>query len=152
MSLCTQNLLMFSLVHMPFKNITKYDGQEACGSKSWNVVDVDLLPNKDMEPGILLKHLKPWIQHALYVKAVSLSMVENNHIQGARVLYNHNNASGGYCSLGLVTGQHWPLTSGSFWPTNAALGWSFPVLAPENSCPSPRLNSCFLSMMLWALI
>lgn len=82
MALCTQNLLMFSLVHMPFKNITKIDGHEACGSKSWNVVDVDLLPNKDMEPG--LKHLKCWIQHALYVKAVSLTMVENNYIQGAR--------------------------------------------------------------------
>uniref|UniRef100_A0A7N4V309 Tyrosine-protein kinase receptor n=1 Tax=Sarcophilus harrisii TaxID=9305 RepID=A0A7N4V309_SARHA len=68
----------------PFKNVTEYDGQDACGSNSWNMVDVDLPPNKDVKPGILLQGLKPWTQYAIYVKAVTLTMVENDHIRGAK--------------------------------------------------------------------
>ncbi len=80
----------------PFKNVTEYDGQDACGSNSWNMVDVDLPPNKDIEPGILLQGLKPWTQYAVYVKAVTLTMVENDHIRGAKseILYIRTNASG----------------------------------------------------------
>lgn len=80
----------------PFKNVTEYDGQDACGSNSWNMVDVDLPPNKDVEPGILLHGLKPWTQYAVYVKAVTLTMVENDHIRGAKseILYIRTNASG----------------------------------------------------------
>ncbi|KAB0404556.1 hypothetical protein E2I00_019438 [Balaenoptera physalus] len=81
--------------HRPFKNVTEYDGQDACGSNSWNMVDVDLPPNKDVEPGILLHGLKPWTQYAVYVKAVTLTMVENDHIRGAKseILYIRTNAS-----------------------------------------------------------
>lgn len=82
----------------PFKNVTEYDGQDACGSNSWNMVDVDLPPNKDAEPGILLHGLKPWTQYAVYVKAVTLTMVENDHIRGAKseILYIRTNASGSH--------------------------------------------------------
>lgn len=82
----------------PFKNVTEYDGQDACGSNSWNMVDVDLPPNKDVEPGILLQGLKPWTQYAVYVKAVTLTMVENDHIHGAKseILYIRTNASGSH--------------------------------------------------------
>lgn len=75
--------------------MTEYDGQDACGSNSWNMVDVDLPPNKDLEPGILLQGLKPWTQYAVYVKAVTLTMVENDHIRGAKseILYIRTNAS-----------------------------------------------------------
>lgn len=84
----------------PFKNVTEYDGQDACGSNSWNMVDVDLPPNKEGEPGILLHGLKPWTQYAVYVKAVTLTMVENDHIRGAKseILYIRTNASGIYTS------------------------------------------------------
>lgn len=60
------------------------------------MVDVDLPPNKDVEPGILLHGLKPWTQYAVYVKAVTLTMVENDHIRGAKseILYIRTNASG----------------------------------------------------------
>lgn len=80
--------------------MTEYDGQDACGSNSWNMVDVDLPSNKDMEPGILLHGLKPWTQYAVYVKAVTLTMVENDHIRGAKseILYIRTNASG-TCAL-----------------------------------------------------
>lgn len=59
-------------------------------------MDVDLPPNKDVEPGILLHGLKPWTQYAVYVKAVTLTMVENDHIRGAKseILYIRTNASG----------------------------------------------------------
>lgn len=58
-------------------------------------MDVDLPPNKDVDPGILLQGLKPWTQYAVYVKAVTLTMV-NDHIRGAKseILYIRTNASG----------------------------------------------------------
>ena len=60
------------------------------------MVDVDLPQNKDVEPGVLLHGLKPWTQYAVYVKAVTLTMVENDHIRGAKseILYIRTNASG----------------------------------------------------------
>lgn len=62
------------------------------------MVDVDLPSNKDIEPGILLHGLKPWTQYAVYVKAVTLTMVENDHIRGAKseILYIRTNASGSH--------------------------------------------------------
>ncbi|XP_064336607.1 insulin-like growth factor 1 receptor isoform X1 [Camelus dromedarius] len=92
-----RDLISFTVYYKeaPFKNVTEYDGQDACGSNSWNMVDVDLPPNKDIEPGILLQGLKPWTQYAVYVKAVTLTMVENDHIRGAKseILYIRTNAS-----------------------------------------------------------
>lgn len=90
------SILWSPLSFRPFKNVTEYDGQDACGSNSWNMVDVDLPPNKEGEPGILLHGLKPWTQYAVYVKAVTLTMVENDHIRGAKseILYIRTNASG----------------------------------------------------------
>lgn len=81
--------------HRPFKNVTEYDGQDACGSNSWNMVDVDLPPNKEDNPGILLQVLKPWTQYAIYVKAVMLTMMENHH-HGAKseIVYIRTKAGG----------------------------------------------------------
>uniref|UniRef100_A0A452R9J5 Tyrosine-protein kinase receptor n=1 Tax=Ursus americanus TaxID=9643 RepID=A0A452R9J5_URSAM len=91
-----RDLISFTVYYKeaPFKNVTEYDGQDACGSNSWNMVDVDLPPNKDVDPGILLQGLKPWTQYAVYVKAVTLTMV-NDHIRGAKseILYIRTNAS-----------------------------------------------------------
>ncbi|XP_058522571.1 insulin-like growth factor 1 receptor [Ochotona princeps] len=92
-----RDLISFTVYYKeaPHKNVTEYDGQDACGSNSWNMVDVDLPPDKDTEPGILLQGLKPWTQYAVYVKAVTLTMVENDHIRGAKseILYVRTNAS-----------------------------------------------------------
>ncbi|XP_036211560.1 insulin-like growth factor 1 receptor isoform X1 [Myotis myotis] len=92
-----RDLISFTVYYKeaPYKNVTEYDGQDACGSNSWNMVDVDLPANKDVEPGILLHGLKPWTQYAIYVKAVTLTMVDNDHIRGAKsdILYLRTNAS-----------------------------------------------------------
>ena len=79
----------------PFQNITEFDGQDGCGSNSWNMVDVDLPPDKDSDPGVLLSPLKPWTQYAIFVKAITL-VVEDKHILGAKseVVYIRTNPSG----------------------------------------------------------
>lgn len=59
------------------------------------MVDVDLPPDKSLDPGVLLSPLKPWTQYAVFVKAVIL-VVEDKHILGAKseVAYIRTNASG----------------------------------------------------------
>ncbi|KAM4747534.1 insulin-like growth factor 1 receptor [Rhinophrynus dorsalis] len=81
-----RDLISFTVYYKeaPFSNVTEYDGQDACGSNSWNMVDVDLPPSKEKNPGILLQGLKPWTQYAIYVKAITLTMMENHHIHGAK--------------------------------------------------------------------
>ncbi|XP_023669780.2 insulin-like growth factor 1b receptor [Paramormyrops kingsleyae] len=67
----------------PFQNITEFDGQDGCGSNSWNMVDVELPKEKDVDPGVLLSPLKPWTQYAIFVKAITL-VVDYKHIFGAK--------------------------------------------------------------------
>ncbi|RXN38562.1 insulin-like growth factor 1 receptor [Labeo rohita] len=56
----------------PFQNLTEFDGQDGCGSDSWNMVDVDLSEDQTQNPGVTLSMLKPWTQYAIFVKAVTL--------------------------------------------------------------------------------
>ncbi|CAL8404701.1 unnamed protein product [Boreogadus saida] len=74
----------------PFQNISAFEGQEGCGSNSWNMVDVELHEDRDVDPGVLLSNLKPWTQYAVFVKAITL-MVEDKHTPGAKskVVYIH---------------------------------------------------------------
>uniref|UniRef100_A0A1A7WPP4 Tyrosine-protein kinase receptor n=1 Tax=Iconisemion striatum TaxID=60296 RepID=A0A1A7WPP4_9TELE len=67
----------------PFQNITEFEGQDGCGSNSWNMVDVELRPDKESDPGVLLSGLKPWTQYAVFVKAITL-LVEDKHMLGAK--------------------------------------------------------------------
>ncbi|KAM9410730.1 insulin-like growth factor 1 receptor [Pholidichthys leucotaenia] len=67
----------------PYQNITEFEGQDGCGSNSWNMVDVELRQDKDLDPGVLLSGLKPWTQYAIFIKAITL-MVEDRHIPGAK--------------------------------------------------------------------
>ncbi|XP_026149381.1 insulin-like growth factor 1 receptor isoform X3 [Mastacembelus armatus] len=67
----------------PYQNITEFEGQDGCGSNSWNMVDVELRPDKDSDPGVLLSNLKPWTQYAIFVKAITL-MVEDKHMPSAK--------------------------------------------------------------------
>nr|XP_046264139.1 insulin-like growth factor 1 receptor isoform X2 [Scatophagus argus] len=67
----------------PYQNITEFEGQDGCGSNSWNMVDVELRPDKDSDPGVLLSGLKPWTQYAIFVKAITL-MVEDKHMPSAK--------------------------------------------------------------------
>lgn len=83
------------LISRPYQNITEFEGQDGCGSNSWNMVDVELRPDKDLDPGVLLSNLKPWTQYAVFVKAITL-MVEDKHMPGAKskVVYIRTSPSG----------------------------------------------------------
>lgn len=87
--------LFFSPCPRPFQNITEYEGQDGCGSNSWNMVDVELRPDKDIDPGVLLSGLKPWTQYAVFVKAITL-MLEDKHLPSAKskVVYIRTSPSG----------------------------------------------------------
>ncbi|XP_068612827.1 insulin-like growth factor 1 receptor [Brachionichthys hirsutus] len=80
-----RDLISFILYYKeaPFQNITEFEGQDGCGSNSWNMVDVELGAEKDSDPGVLLTALKPWTQYAVFVKAITL-MVEDKHMPGAK--------------------------------------------------------------------
>lgn len=88
-------ILLFFFCHRPFQNITEYEGQDGCGSNSWNMVDVELRPDKDIDPGVLLSGLKPWTQYAVFVKAITL-MLEDKHLPSAKskVVYIRTSPSG----------------------------------------------------------
>ncbi|XP_078388482.1 insulin-like growth factor 1a receptor [Cetorhinus maximus] len=79
----------------PFQNLTEYDGQDACGSNSWSMVDVDLPQSKAQEPGVYLTNLKPWTQYAIFVKAITLATSEDGRNHGAKseIIYMKTNAS-----------------------------------------------------------
>lgn len=59
------------------------------------MVDVELRPEKESDPGVLLSGLKPWTQYAIFVKAITL-MVEDKHVLGAKtkVVYIRTSPSG----------------------------------------------------------
>lgn len=59
------------------------------------MVDVELRPDKDLDPGVLLSSLKPWTQYAVFVKAITL-MVEDKHMPSAKskVVYIRTSPSG----------------------------------------------------------
>lgn len=64
------------------------------------MVDVELRPDKDSDPGVLLSGLKPWTQYAVFVKAITL-MVEDKHMPSAKskVVYIRTSPSGKYHSI-----------------------------------------------------
>ncbi|KAM8961748.1 insulin receptor [Pelodytes ibericus] len=72
----------------PYQNVTEFDGQDACGSNSWTVVDVDPpLRSTDgktqTSPGCLLRGLKPWTQYAIFVKTL-VSVSDERRTYGAK--------------------------------------------------------------------
>lgn len=84
----------------PFQNVTEFDGQDACGSNSWVIADVDpphrsSEGDKDkIEPGYLILPLKPWTQYAIMVKT-QLSASDEHQVHGAKseIIYVRTNAT-----------------------------------------------------------
>lgn len=84
----------------PFQNVTEFDGQDACGSNSWVIADVDppqrpSEADKDkIEPGYLILPLKPWTQYAIMVKT-QLSASDEHQVHGAKseIIYIRTNAT-----------------------------------------------------------
>ncbi|XP_053740412.1 insulin receptor a [Synchiropus splendidus] len=84
----------------PFRNVTEFDGQDACGSNSWVIADVEAPPRTSdsdrvqTEPGYLIMPLKPWTQYAIMVKT-QLSTSDEHQVHGAKteIIYVRTNAT-----------------------------------------------------------
>lgn len=99
---------MSSLCSSPYMNVTEFDGQDACGSNSWAIADVDPpsrpTDGKKVEnPMHLIGQLKPWTQYAIMVKT-QLSVSDEDHVHGAKseIIYVRTNASSKSCYLETV--------------------------------------------------
>ncbi|KAM7379575.1 hypothetical protein PAMP_005121 [Pampus punctatissimus] len=97
-----RDLLGFMVLYKeaPFQNVTEFDGQDACGSNSWVIADVDPPPRatehdkEHFEPGHLILPLKPWTQYAIMVKT-QLSSSDEHQVLGAKsdIIYVRTNAT-----------------------------------------------------------
>ncbi|KAG9350665.1 hypothetical protein JZ751_024554 [Albula glossodonta] len=96
-----RDLLGFMVLYKeaPYKNVTEFDGQDACGSNSWVIADVDPPPRategkEEHEPGHLIHPLKPWTQYAIFVKTL-LSASDEHQVHGAKskIIYVRTNAT-----------------------------------------------------------
>ncbi|XP_067252520.1 insulin receptor-like [Chanodichthys erythropterus] len=82
----------------PYRNVTEYDGQDACGSNSWVIADVYPPPRitevNQIEPGHLIMPLKPWTQYAIMVKT-QLAASDDHQVCGAKseIIYVRTNAT-----------------------------------------------------------
>ena len=90
--------LLFSLspLRRPYRNVTEFDGQDACGSNSWVIADVEPPQRSSApgEPGHLLFPLKPWTQYAIMVKT-QLSASDDHKVRGAKspIIYVRTDAT-----------------------------------------------------------
>ncbi|XP_015220966.1 insulin receptor b isoform X1 [Lepisosteus oculatus] len=96
-----RDLLGFMVLYKeaPYRNVTEFDGQDACGSNSWVIADVDPPPRASdgrdqVEPGHLIHPLKPWTQYAIFVKTL-LSASDEHQVHGAKseIIYVRTNAT-----------------------------------------------------------
>uniref|UniRef100_A0A8C4FDH7 Tyrosine-protein kinase receptor n=1 Tax=Dicentrarchus labrax TaxID=13489 RepID=A0A8C4FDH7_DICLA len=96
-----RDLLGFMVLYKeaPYKNVTEFDGQDACGSNSWAIADVDppsrsTDSKKADDPGHLIRPLKPWTQYAIMVKT-QLSASDEHQVHGAKseIIYIRTNAT-----------------------------------------------------------
>ncbi|XP_061879803.1 insulin receptor a [Entelurus aequoreus] len=94
-----RDLLGFMVLYKeaPFQNVTEFDGQDACGSNSWVIADVDPPPRSsdgEVDPGHLILPLKPWTQYAIMVKT-QLSASDEHQVNGAKsdIIYVRTNAT-----------------------------------------------------------
>jgi insulin receptor len=55
-------------IEAPYRNLTLYDGRDACGGDGWHVQDMAV--NVTIT---ILTHLKPYTQYAFYVKTYTIA-------------------------------------------------------------------------------
>ncbi|KAL7879359.1 hypothetical protein SRHO_G00016130 [Serrasalmus rhombeus] len=96
-----RDLLGFMVMYKeaPYRNVTEFDGQDACGSNSWVIADVDpplraTEGKEQQEPGYLILGLKPWTQYAIMVKT-QLSASDEHQVHGAKseIIYIRTDAT-----------------------------------------------------------
>lgn len=61
-------------IEAPYKNITLYDGRDACGSDGWHIDDVSPSDDTIFHP---ITNLKAYTQYAYYVKTLMISSEKN---------------------------------------------------------------------------
>ncbi|KAB0801173.1 hypothetical protein PPYR_05527 [Photinus pyralis] len=64
-------------IEAPYKNITLYDGRDACGGDGWRVDDVGNQEDNNSPLHHLLAQLKPYTQYAFYVKTYTIATERN---------------------------------------------------------------------------
>lgn len=57
----------------PYRNVTMYDGRDACGGDGWKADDVTEFPRNYSKIHILVSHLKPYTQYAYYIKTYTVA-------------------------------------------------------------------------------
>ncbi|KAK7866791.1 hypothetical protein R5R35_004211 [Gryllus longicercus] len=57
----------------PYRNLTLYDGRDACGGDGWRVDDVPVPQDRTAEINHILTRLNPYTQYAFYVKTYSIA-------------------------------------------------------------------------------
>ncbi|XP_059620313.1 insulin-like receptor isoform X2 [Phlebotomus argentipes] len=62
-----------SYIEAPFKNVSLYDGRDACGSDGWKVDDVGRDSGRQSSISYLLPRLEPYTQYAYYVKTYTVA-------------------------------------------------------------------------------
>ncbi|CAB1323807.1 unnamed protein product [Coregonus sp. 'balchen'] len=91
--------LCMSEIRKMEENVTEFDGQDACGSNSWVIADVDPPPRategkEQVEPGFLIHPMKPWTQYAIMVKTqLSASDEQQAHGAKSKIIYVRTNAT-----------------------------------------------------------
>lgn len=123
--------------------MTEFDGQDACGSNSWAIADVDAPRRptdgkKAEDPGHLISSLKPWTQYAIMVKT-QLSASDEHEVHGAKseIIYVRTNASSKSCCFQRVPFLTVPQGSHS----------SRFIQVPHRQ-KSRSSSSCFLRMLI----
>lgn len=64
-------------IEAPYRNITLYDGRDACGGDGWRVDDVGNQEDNNSPLHHLLAQLKPYTQYAFYVKTYTIATERN---------------------------------------------------------------------------
>uniref|UniRef100_A0A6B2ED02 Tyrosine-protein kinase receptor n=1 Tax=Phlebotomus kandelakii TaxID=1109342 RepID=A0A6B2ED02_9DIPT len=62
-----------SFIEAPFKNVSLYDGRDACGSDGWKVDDVGRESGRQSFISYPLARLEPYTQYAYYVKTYTVA-------------------------------------------------------------------------------
>lgn len=63
-----------SIAYRPSKNVSLFDGRDACNMNNWEVTDIEDKPNnKDPVITSLITRLKPYTQYAIYVKTYMIA-------------------------------------------------------------------------------
>ncbi|XP_078480098.1 insulin-like growth factor 1 receptor isoform X1 [Lampetra fluviatilis] len=110
-----RDLLSYTVYYKeaPFKNVSEFDQQDACGSNSWTARDLEfragLNPQEMSNPSIILLSLKPWTQYAIFVRAFTLTTTSgdiNNQGAKSEVVYIRTKANASSIPLDVIAGSN----------------------------------------------